>query len=324
MQPAHGRPLPAALADWLHYSSVWVAICAVAFTAAHFLIFTGGRLDPPCSARAAYALFVGFSAFSAYTLDRLLLGWSPEDALNRHAAVAWQSERKRTLLFLCSLSTVAAGSALAFLWSALPATAHVLLVAGAVLSAAYSIPLPWIGRLQDYGAVKPALAAGAWTVGTTTIPLLACRSPAILLYGGSAAAFLLLSANAILCDALDIRGDTAAARRTLAVRWGAVLTRRVCARVLWTALAMATGFMLFVLLQPEAAAGASAGQSGWEKPATLLCMAYGPAFASLALLASVKPRDGARAEMSTFFLRGAYDGSLCVPALGLIAVSVIR
>ncbi len=292
-----------AVGDWLRFTSVPVASFAAALTGAAFLY--GGSVPVGHGGWLAllYCAFVSASVLAVYSLDRYVVAWSPEDAINRAEALAWQMTHTRTVPALGVVGSAVGAGLLLVLWPSVPPSATILLVASAVLSFFYCVPIPPVGRLQDRSVLKPFLAALIWTVGTTAIPLSILATPPETVGFGVVSAFLLLSANALLCDVLDIEGDAAAGRRTLAVRLGAERTRRYVRRIL---------FVLFVIyttlgvVMPVAAQ--QARFAGWVGVRPIL-LSFAPAFAALAGLAgSVGTADPIRARL-------LYDGVLCVPLL---------
>ena len=305
---------------WFQYSAGWIAVCAGALTAASFQCAAMTSSSIGSAVIVPYCAFVSLATFTAYTLDRLLVRWSPEDALNRTGAIAWQSGQVPVLVVLSTLSTLGTGGLLVMLWPKMATVARVLLGASALLSVGYSAPLPGVGRLQDVAtAAKPILAASIWTVGTAVVPflLVAAWSPVLPIWVG--VAWLLLFANAMLCDALDVAGDEGAQRRTLAVRWGAARTRTVVARALWLFVGLSC-VPIAVLTVPVESHPLPGALQQTVEPLGLVAFAFGIAFAGLALSGSARAQSLLRSWPADHH-RHLYDATLCIP---LVVITVAQ
>lgn len=233
------------------YSSLWVSLAAAGLALASFAA-RDGALD------FVYAGFCFFATYFTYTLDRLYVRFSPEDARNRPLRAAWFQKNRTTLAV--SVFFAAAFAVLA----ALNFSAHrlVAIFVFALLCLLYFLPLLWArGRVPPrvFGPGKPFLLALIWTGGTAVIPLLDGNlGREILGIGGVTGAnggaprggaslsserslflladrFSLLLLNAILFDALDRAGDRLRGIRTFAAVHGrsAVLRFSLIGIALW-------------------------------------------------------------------------------------------
>ncbi|AEN73438.1 hypothetical protein Rhom172_1518 [Rhodothermus marinus SG0.5JP17-172] len=216
----------------LFWSGLHIPLLAVALLAGNAALLQLSLSKP-------LVVLEAFGAWIVYLLDRSL-AVGPEDYLNRPGRVSWWREH-RTL----QRGGLAFGALLAG-WATLhlrPAT----LVAGAGLGLVGMLyVLPGV-RLKQWGLLKPLLIAGAWSLGTTLLPVLeAGRTPGADLWLLTAYRLLWLLPNPLLADWPDRVGDLASGVRTPAVRWSYGTLRRVALGLLLGALSL--GLVLVVRL----------------------------------------------------------------------------
>jgi len=184
-------------------------------------------------------------AWMVYLLDRSL-GAGLEDRVNWPERMRWWRAHRTLRRGGLALGALLAGGA----------TLHlrpVTLMTGAGLGLIGLLyVLPGV-RLKQWGLSKPLLIAGAWSLGTTLLPVLeAGQAPGAALWLLAGYRLLWLLPNPLLADWPDRVGDRAAGVRTPAVRWSYGTLRRVALGLLLGALSL--GLVLVVRLNRPVAA----------------------------------------------------------------------
>lgn len=175
-------------------------------------------------------------AWMVYLLDRSL-GVGLEDRINRPERMRWWRAHRTLQRGGLALGALLAG------W-ATPHLRPVTLMTGAGLGLIGLLyVLPGV-RLKQWGLSKPLLIAGAWSLGTTLLPVLeAGQAPGAALWLLASYRLLWLLPNPLLADWPDRVGDRAAGVRTPAVRWLYGTLRRVALGLLLGALVVGLIFM---------------------------------------------------------------------------------
>ena len=150
-----------ALLHFYLYSSLHIAVCAVAITQ-----FT--YLNQLSSTDKPYVLFVGASTLLLYSLHRIIGIRKSENYVNQ-GRFAIISKYNSHLIVYSIVATIYCISAYySFGWNR-----RLLLVMPAVVSIAYSLPIFSKGRrLRDFHFIKIFLVAICWSLITTTIPII--------------------------------------------------------------------------------------------------------------------------------------------------------
>lgn len=150
------------VSDWLLYSSVFAAICAVSLCVATEKLILGQLPQP-----SALHLFIVGSTLMVYNAHHLIRKAAPE----RSDRYRWTAGNSiwHWIVFIAGLAL--------FLWS-MPAlnvaTLTACLVLG-VLSFGYTLPILPLGRnfrLRDHGLVKIIILTLVWSISTTIVPML--------------------------------------------------------------------------------------------------------------------------------------------------------
>ncbi len=141
------------------YSSLHIAICAMAITAYSYLTL-------PTTIDYSYVKFVGASTLLLYSIHRII-GIKKSDNYASQGRFAIIIKYKSHLIAYSILSaTYCAYAYYTFDWNR-----RLSLVIPAVLSLSYSLPIFWGGkRLRDFHWIKIFLIAICWAVITCTIP----------------------------------------------------------------------------------------------------------------------------------------------------------
>jgi len=205
-------PLAGIILDWLLYSAVWIATCAVALSIESALIlqtsFPSWHL----------LLFAWTSTFCHYNLHYF--------SREKHVALSGRdrwigSHRPWFLPAILISGSISLFCLLHFSWMELAAVAVMT-----AISMLYSLPLlPHGFRLKQLGVFKPFILAAVWTIMTVWLP--AHQADPLLLTLVIARRFVFML---ILCLAFDLRDqhkDSVQGIRTIPVRWGASFTYRL-------------------------------------------------------------------------------------------------
>ena len=167
-----------------------------------------------------------------YVGERLVA--PPEDAANHPGRTRWVARHRRVLKGLVGGCGLAGMLAAPFLRPATVVGGSLVALTGA----AYALPLARGRRLKAMPVVKPLLVGVAWAAATVVLPAIEARAaigPAALLLAGVRA--LTVSANVLLHDWPDRRGDAASAAGTLPLSWSWPHLRAVTRVLLGLALA---------------------------------------------------------------------------------------
>lgn len=230
----------------LHYSHLFLALCAVAMIAETAFVFSLWN-----DATAHYTLFVFFSTLVAYNIKSALKIYNP-NFLPYSDKSAWAVSNKKIFLAGYGLSL----GALAFLFFRLPPGTYVLLGVMGILSITYSFPFR-LGRYsfspRNLPFVKTILVAFVWMVVVVYIP---CSMNGIepsdfLPWMGGEFAFLF--SLSILFDIKDIAKDRRSGINTFPQKLGVGYTKIISVTLMAARLAL----ILFVV--QESALMAEAG-----------------------------------------------------------------
>jgi 4-hydroxybenzoate polyprenyltransferase len=148
-----------------------------------------------------------------YQLDRLL-GFSPEDDVNRPGRRRWMRTYRPYVLTTIAGALIAGG---AMLMLVQPITALV----GAGLGAVGLLHVWPVGpsgrRLKAWGWIKPVAISGAWAAGAVVLPVLeADRSLTSGVWALAAYRFGIVGVNTLLADWSDRVGDARVGLQTIA------------------------------------------------------------------------------------------------------------
>lgn len=198
------------------YSSLHIAICAMAITAYTYFILPLRIVDH------SYVAFVGAATLLLYSLHRII-GIKKSSSYANQGRFAIIVRYKSHLIFYSIASSLYCIHAYVnFDWNR-----KLLLFIPAVLSLGYSLPIFWGGkRLRDFHWIKIFLIAICWAVITCTIPycesmLTLCDSPlncsALILLTIERAIFIF--AITIPFDIRDREVDKSTEVNTLATRY---------------------------------------------------------------------------------------------------------
>jgi len=159
-------------------------------------------------------LVLGFCGTALiYQLDRVL-GFSPEDAVNRPGRTRWMQTHRRYVLMTIAGAVGTGGAVLMLLR---PATVLVGCGLGAVGLLHVWPMAPGGRRLKAWGWMKPLAISGAWATGAVLLPVLeADRSVTVAVGALMLYRFGIVLVNVLLADWSDRRGDARAGLRTLA------------------------------------------------------------------------------------------------------------
>lgn len=169
---------------------------------------------PPC---VPLLVLSGCGAVVVYQLDRVL-GFSPEDRVNRPARTRWMRAHRRYVQ-----ATVLGASALGSLM--MPMLRPETLIAGVTLG---GVGLMHVGLglqerwLKAWGLLKPLAISGVWAAGAVLLPVL--EAGRIITAGVGALVgyrFALVLVNTLLADVGDRAGDVRVGLHTWATRWPA-------------------------------------------------------------------------------------------------------
>jgi len=209
--------------DFLLYSSLYIALCAIALCLETNLLL-GIPFQPP-----RFYLFVGCATLLQYNLHYYIKTKEPA----RDARTAWSHRHRpvhKTLIVL-SLAGI--------LFSLFGFSARHLFIVGilGVLTALYSVPIPGKKRLKDFGLVKITVLTLTWTIITVWLPV-AESGWDVEIWLIFIRRFLFMGALCLAFDIRDVHEDAPREIRTIPVRIGLPNTYRI----IWLLLA------LFVLL----------------------------------------------------------------------------
>ncbi len=272
-----------ALAEWLIYSAVWIASCAMALCVESTLIL---QTSLPSW---HILLFAWTSTFCHYNLHYLFRG--------RHEALSERDRWSRShhFWFLPAIVGSAGVSCVClFRFSTVELLAVALMT---FTSLPYSLPLlPRGFRLKQLGVLKPIILASVWTVMTVWLPSHQADPFLLSLVLGRRFVFML-----ILCLAFDLRDqnkDEVQGIRTVPVRWGAGFTYRLIDLML-------IFFSVFALLVE------------WRlnRPLMLLALWTSALLTKMTIRATTMPK-------SELYYLGILDGMMIIQAL-LVALSMI-
>ncbi|MGH1335414.1 MAG: hypothetical protein ACRBFS_04740 [Aureispira sp.] len=178
--------------NWLLYSNIFIAFCAVAMTAQTLFLLGKELMTSP-----ALLGLVFFSTWFIYALHRLV-SWRKLDARLDIQRFQIIGAYQRHIKFYAGFSALLA----AFCFFYLERATQLALLLPALLSLGYV--LPFIGRqrlrLRDLHFIKIFLIAGVWAYVTVVLPLLETFSYGIGEYGNPAVSNTTLSIILLLVE----------------------------------------------------------------------------------------------------------------------------
>lgn len=216
-----------ALLHFYLYSSLHIAVCAVAITVYSYLVLPLHIID------YRYVGFVGASTVLLYSLHRIIGINKSDDYTNQGRFVIIVKYKSHLIIYSVVSALYCLYAYYTFDWNR-----RLLLAIPAVLSLSYSLPIFFGGkRLRDFHWIKIFLIAICWAVITCTIPYYESSgfdNVTILLMTLERALFVF--ALTIPFDIRDRDIDKSTDVLTLATRFNDVILKRLS----WLALIFAT------------------------------------------------------------------------------------
>lgn len=230
-RPDHGRagPRQRSATDALDATAAVIPLLAAVLTSASYAL-AATEID------YAAVVLCASGAFLVYLWDRAW-GKSPEDATNRPTRLAWHESHPRYRYWATGLAIALAVAS----WLLAPPLLKTVAAGLAVIGIIHHTSVAGV-RPKAHPILKPTLVGLAWGVGCSLPPILTGHIAALPLV--PAVAFirtLAVSANAIVSDLHDVKGDTEAGVASLASLKGPRVTRTVASLLLVIAALSAVG-----------------------------------------------------------------------------------
>ncbi len=148
--------------DFLLYSNIFIALCAVALAFTNQLIETGHiRFDSNCC-------FIFFATLFTYTYLKIT---GTSGAVYKTVHRDWADEHKRSTRIILFLSLIATG----FFFLNLSGQVQIIVLVVALVTVFYGfVPVPFTSpqkKLRDFGLFKTVFVSLAWSVTTVLVPL---------------------------------------------------------------------------------------------------------------------------------------------------------